>query len=208
VTRKKARPVTEEPVPVAEPPAQEAVAGQPTPPAVTEPPPPTEAELLRTELERLQKELDEARAQAAGYLDGWQRAQAEFSNYRKRQEADRQQQVQMSNAGLIGRILPVLDDLERAIQTLPPGLQSLTWIEGVLLIKRKLELVLESQGVRPIEVAGCMFDPLYHEAVSYEEAPGYEDGQVIAEVQRGYMLGERVIRAALVRVARAQNHDQ
>jgi len=155
------------------------------------------------ELERLRGELEEARAQAAEYLEGWQRTQAEFANYRKRQEAEWQQRVQMGNAALIARILPVLDDLDRALQTVPTGLESLTWIEGVFLIKRKLEMILESEGVRPIQTEGQTFDPLYHEAVTYEEMEGYEDGQIIGEVQRGYTLGERVIRPALVRVARA-----
>ena len=155
------------------------------------------------ELERLRKELEEVRAQAAEYLEGWQRTQAEFANYRKRQEAERQQWVQMSNAALIAKILPILDDLERAEKTLPPGLERLTWIEGIFLIKRRLEMILEAEGVRPIETEGKTFDPLYHEAVTYEEVEGYEDGQIIGEVQRGYMLGDRVIRPALVRVARA-----
>jgi len=160
------------------------------------------------ELERLRQELEAARAQAAEYLDGWQRTQAEFANYRKRQEAEFMERVRLNNAVLIARILPVLDDLERAVQTLPPGLQSLTWVEGVFLIKRKLEVILEAEGLKPIETAGKFFDPLYHEAVTYEDVPGYEDGQIIGEVQRGYMLGDRVIRPALVRVARASQANQ
>jgi Molecular chaperone GrpE (heat shock protein) len=160
------------------------------------------------ELERLRQELEAARAQAAEYLDGWQRTQAEFANYRKRQEAEFMERVRLNNAVLIARILPVLDDLERAVQTLPPGLQSLTWVEGVFLIKRKLEVILEAEGLKPIETAGKFFDPLYHEAVTYEDVPGYEEGQIIGEVQRGYMLGDRVIRPALVRVARASQANQ
>ncbi len=155
------------------------------------------------ELGRLQKELEEACAQAAEYLEGWQRTKAEFANYRKRQEVERVQLTQMSNAVLIGRLLPVVDDLERALATIPQGIRTLTWIDGSALIKRKLDLLLESEGVEPIETEGKTFDPLYHEAVTYEEMEGYEDGQIIGEVQRGYMLGERVIRPALVRVARA-----
>lgn len=158
---------------------------------------------LEEELARLRQELEETKARAAEYLDGWQRTQAEFANYRKRQEAEFLQRVQMNNAVLIARILPVLDDMERAVQTLPPGLQTLTWVDGIFLIKRKLEAILEMEGVRPIETAGKSFDPLYHEAVTYEAVPGYEDGQIIGEVQRGYMLGDRVLRPALVRVARA-----
>jgi len=160
------------------------------------------------ELERLRQELEAAKAQAAEYLDGWQRTQAEFANYRKRQEAEFMERVRLNNAVLIARILPVLDDLERAVQTLPPGLQSLTWVEGIFLIKRKLEVILEAEGLKPIETAGKFFDPLYHEAVTYEDVPGYEDGQIIGEVQRGYTLGDRVIRPALVRVARAGQTNQ
>jgi molecular chaperone GrpE len=154
-------------------------------------------------LERLQNELEEAQAQAAEYLEGWQRARAEFANYRRRQQAEQQKQVQLSNALLISRILPVMDDLERALMALPSSLRNFTWIDGIALIYRKLELVLEAEGMKPIETAGQTFDPHYHEAISYEEAPGYEEGHIIEEVQRGYVLGERVIRPALVRVARA-----
>lgn len=165
-------------------------------------------EILEAELARLRQELEETKARAAEYLDGWHRTQAEFANYRKRQEAEFVERVRLNNAVLIARILPVLDDLERAVQTLPPGLQSLTWVEGVFLIKRKLEIILEAEGLKPIETAGKSFDPLYHEAVTYEDVPGYEDGQIIGEVQRGYMLGDRVIRPALVRVARASSQEK
>jgi molecular chaperone GrpE len=158
---------------------------------------------LAAEIEQLQEELEKAQAQADDYLDGWRRSQAEFSNYRKRQENERQRLIEMGNAGLIAKILPVIDDLERAMQTLPQGLQQLTWIGGVFLIARKLQIVLETEGVTPIETEGQDFSPLYHEAITYEEAAGFEDGQIIAEVQRGYMMADRVIRPALVRVASA-----
>lgn len=160
-------------------------------------------EAKKGELEQLQKELEQAKAQAAEYLDGWQRAQAEFSNYKKRQEAERAQMVQLASMGLLRKLLPVTDDFERAIATLPDNLSRLSWCEGILLIKHKLDAILESEGVKPIETAGKSFDPLYHEAVTYEETAGYADGQIISEVQRGYMMGERVLRPALVRVAKA-----
>jgi molecular chaperone GrpE len=155
------------------------------------------------ELEALEKELEEAKSQAAEYLDGWQRAQAEFSNYKKRQEAERGQVQALMTMGVLRKILPLIDDFERALKTLPEDLSQLTWCEGVLLIKAKLDAILESEGVRPIETKGQTFDPLYHEAVTYEEAENYEEGQIIGEVQRGYMLGERVLRPALVQVAKA-----
>ena len=155
------------------------------------------------ELEALGKQLEEAQAQAAEYLDGWQRAQAEFSNYKKRQEAERGQMMTLANMTTLRKILPVIDDFERALATLPHDLSQLTWCEGVLLIKAKLDAILESEGVKPIETKGQTFDPVYHEAVTYEEAESYEEGQIIGEVQRGYMLDERVLRPALVRVAKA-----
>ncbi|MBN1978364.1 MAG: nucleotide exchange factor GrpE [Anaerolineae bacterium] len=155
------------------------------------------------ELESLEAELEAAKAQAAEYLDGWQRAQAEFSNYRKRQEAERGQMMALANTAVLHKILPVVDDFERALATLPDDLRRLTWCEGVFLIKAKLDALLDSEGVKPIETEGQAFDPVYHEAVTYEEAPGYEEGQIIGEVQRGYMLGERVLRPAMVRVAKA-----
>ncbi len=155
------------------------------------------------ELGKTQKELKEARNQAAEYLDGWQRIQAEFSNYKKRQEAERMQTMVLANAALLRKLLPVVDDFARAMETLPTNLSQVTWLEGITLIQHKLESVIESEGVKPVETEGQAFDPRYHEAVTYEEAEGYEDGQIIGEVQRGYILGERVLRPALVRVAKA-----
>ena len=154
------------------------------------------------EPEKLREELEKAQAEAAEYLEGWQRAKAEFSNYKKRQEVERAQVMALANAALLRKLLPVVDDFERAVATLPVDLSRLTWCEGVFLIKHKLDAILESEGVKPIETDGQSFDPLYHEAVTYEEVPGHDDGQIIGEVQRGYIFGERVLRPALVRVAK------
>lgn len=155
------------------------------------------------ELESLKAELEAAQTQAAEYLDGWQRTQAEFSNYKKRQEVDRAQLTALANATLMRKLLPVVDDFERAMGSLPLNLSKLTWCEGVSLIKLKMDALFESEGVTPIATAGQSFDPRYHEAVTYEEVEGYTDGQIIGEVQRGYMLNDRVLRPALVRVAKA-----
>jgi molecular chaperone GrpE len=155
------------------------------------------------ELESLKAELEAAQTQAAEYLDGWQRTQAEFSNYKKRQEVDRAQLTVLANAALMRKLLPVVDDFERAMGSLPPNLSKLTWCEGVSLIKLKMDALLESEGVTSIATDGQSFDPRYHEAVTYEEVEGYADGQIIGEVQRGYMLNDRVLRPALVRVAKA-----
>jgi molecular chaperone GrpE len=155
------------------------------------------------ELEKLKNELEEAQAKATEYLDGWQRAQAEFANYKKRQEAEWAQMRSRVTADVLRNVLPAVDDFERALSTSPDDVDQSNWREGVILIKTKLDAILESEGVTPIETEGQAFDPLYHEAVTYEEADGYEEGQIIGEVQRGYMLGERILRPALVRVAKA-----
>ncbi len=157
----------------------------------------------RDEPEELRDKLEQAEAQVAEYLDGWQRTQAEFSNYKKRQEAERARMTSLANMAVLRKLLPVVDDFERALATLPADLSQLTWCEGILLIRAKLDAILDSEGVKPIETEGQVFDPRYHEAVTYEQVPGYEDSQIIGEVQRGYTLGERVLRPALVRVAKA-----
>jgi molecular chaperone GrpE len=157
----------------------------------------------QVDVEALKKELETAKAKSAEYLDGWQRARAEFANYKKRQEADFANMRAISAGALVAKILPVLDDFDRATKTLPPNLQDLTWISGVMLISRKLQLVLESEGVKPIEVKpNDLFDPNVHEAVSHDEAEGIESGHVIEELQKGYKINDRVVRPSLVRVAR------
>lgn len=156
-----------------------------------------------SEVERLREELEQARAEAEEYLDGWRRAQAEFANYKKRQRAEQAKISEFANAGLLRKLLPVLDDFDRAIATMPEALHKLSWSQGLLMVRRMLEAVLESEGVEVVETEGEAFDPHYHEAVTHEEVEGYEDGEVIGEVQKGYVLGDRVLRPALVRVAKA-----
>ena len=156
------------------------------------------------ELEALRQELEAAKAQAAEYLDGWQRARAEFANYKKRNEQERTELFKLANSTLITRLLPIFDDFERAFQTLPSNLLSLTWIDGVALIYRRLQAILDGEGLTPMETEGQSFDPLVHEAVTYEESAEHQEGQIIGEVQRGYKLGDRVLRPALVRVAKGK----
>jgi len=150
------------------------------------------------EFEALKKQLEENQAQAAEYKDGWQRAVADFQNYRKRVERENSGVYQNALAEIIKSYLPIVDDLERALQSRPADL---AWVEGIELIYRKLQAILEAEGVKRIEAEGNVFDPNLHEAISQEPAEGQESGRVIAVVQNGYMLGERVIRPAIVRVA-------
>jgi molecular chaperone GrpE len=162
--------------------------------------PEAEAETL-DEFEALKKQLEETQASAAEYLDGWQRSQAEFSNYKKRLEREQLGTAQLMRGAIISRFLPVMDDLQRALENRPAEELGQSWVSGIELIYRKLQAILDVEGVTRIEAEGKMFDPNLHEAISNEPSEGHESGQIIAVVQQGYMLGERVIRHAMVRVA-------
>ncbi len=152
----------------------------------------------QAEIDALQQKLDEAEAQASEFKDGWIRAQAEFQNYKKRIERDNELTYVSMKGDIIKKVLPALDDLERALQSRPADD---AWASGIELIARKLQNILESESVKRIEAEGVMFDPAFHEAISHEPSDEVESGHVIAVVQNGYMFGERVIRPALVRVA-------
>jgi molecular chaperone GrpE len=153
---------------------------------------------LAAEMESLALQLREAEARTAEYKDGWARAQADFQNYKKRLERDNELTYITMKGDIVKKILPVLDDLERALQNRPADS---AWANGIELIARKLQNVLDSEGIKRIEAEGAEFDPNFHEAISHEPADGVKSGFVIGVVQNGYMLGERVIRPALVRVA-------
>ncbi len=150
----------------------------------------------------LRQQLEEQQAKAAEYLDNWRRAAADLANYRKRMERESSEITRAANADLIRRLLPILDDFDRAFQTVPADLRGLTWVDGIMLIFRKMQAVLEAEGLKPIEALGKPFDPHLHEAVVHEETDKYEDGLVIGELQKGYMLNDRVLRPTLVKVAK------
>jgi molecular chaperone GrpE len=158
-----------------------------------------EAEALEKRLEEAENKARESEAKAAENLDGWQRAVAEFQNYKKRIDRDRETDRAIMRGDLLKHVLPVLDDLERALRNRP---EDNPWTGGIELIKRKLESILEAEGLKRIEAEGTLFDPNFHEAISYESADGMESGRVIGVVQNGYMLGDYVVRPAMVRVAR------
>jgi molecular chaperone GrpE len=159
---------------------------------------PEETEQLQAKIEALQKHLEEAQAKAAENLDGWQRSQAEFINYKNRVQRDREQGYVSMKGDIIKKVLPILDDMERALANRPVGD---TWANGLELVVRKFQNMLESEGLKRIEAKGQPFDPNFHEAISSEPNEDVESGHVIEVVQNGYILGERVIRPAMVRVA-------
>lgn len=151
----------------------------------------------------LQRELDAANERIKDLQDRWQRSAADLANLRRRTEQERGDVEQFASMRLVQELLPVLDNFERAISTIPGNLGMLTWIQGVMLIERHLEALLEQRGLTPIEAQGQAFNPHYHEAVNEREQEGVAPGTVIQEYQRGYSMHGRVIRPTLVEIAKA-----
>jgi len=161
-----------------------------------------QAALQAEDVASLQKSLAEEKAKAERYLANWQRAQADYINFKKRSEQEKDEVKQFGNAMLIVSLLPVLDDLERALASVSANMAGLTWVDGVRLIYRKLRTILEAQGLSEIKAVGQPFDPKLHEAVL--RAPG-EEGIVLEELQKGYRLREeRVIRPSMVVVGQGK----
>jgi molecular chaperone GrpE len=157
-----------------------------------------DTEQLSAEIDVLRKKLEEAESKTSEYKDSWLRSQAEFQNYRKRLERDNELMYISMKGDILKKVLPVLDDLERALQNRSA---EDAWASGIELVVRKFQSILESEGLKKIEALGIEFDPNFHEAISHEPTNGAQSGHVIGVVQNGYMLGERVIRPAMVRVA-------
>lgn len=149
----------------------------------------------------LEEQLAEARAEAARNMDGWQRTQAEFANARKRFEKQRSDTYQIANVDLVGKVLPLIDDFERALDSVPADMKEDPLVSGVALIYRKMMTILEEMNVQVIPTVGQPFDPNLHDALSQEPSAEYDSGVVAREMRRGYRLGDRVIRPALVSVA-------
>jgi molecular chaperone GrpE len=143
----------------------------------------------------LEQALAAEKKKAEEYLASWQRTQADFINYKRRTEQERQDFNSFANANLVLAILPVLDDLERAIDAIPEEFAGDDWVEGVRLVERKFKTVLEGQGIKPILSLGMAFDPHYHEALRKDKG---EEGMVIGELQKGYMLNDKLLRPARV----------
>ncbi len=147
--------------------------------------------------------LDDVQRQRDEYYDLLLRKTAEFDNFRKRTDRERQSVSEAAAADLIQELLPLVDDWQRALATPASGPAAEAYRQGVELIHRQLLDLLRKRGVTPIEALGADFDPYYHQAVSHEAAPGRRDGEVLDEFRRGYMLHDRLLRPAMVRVAKA-----
>lgn len=153
-----------------------------------------------TSPDALQAKVQELEERAEQLLANWQRAQADLANYRKQVEREQQELLQLAAAGLMADTLPILDDLERAFGSIPSNLRSLTWIEGVWLVYKKMEAVLSAHGMEVVEAeAAQSFDPNLHQALSEVEG---EAGKIVEVVQKGYTMGGRLLRPALVTVGK------
>jgi molecular chaperone GrpE len=157
---------------------------------------------MEQELAALQQSLADSQGKANEYLDGWQRARADFANYKKRIEREQSQVYQSAAGSILKRQLEVLDDLDRALKNRPKDGDGAIWSNGIDLVYRKLTSIMENEGVKVMQAEGQTFDPNLHEAISSEESPNHDSGQIIEVLQKGYLLGDRVLRPALVRVAR------
>jgi len=160
-------------------------------------------EQLKTTSE-LETQLAEEKKKSDEYLDNWKRMTAEFQNYKRRAEKDKAEYGQYANQRLLKRLLDVLDSFGAGFKTVPPQFQNQPWVEGMRAVERQMLQILEQEGVTPIEADGKEFDPNFHEAVSYEPAEGASEGQILDELQRGYMIQDRVLRPTRVKVAKGE----
>ncbi len=157
---------------------------------------------LEEQVLALLKDLHSIQKEAGESKDLAQRAQAELSNFRKRTEDDRIALQRQSNSRLLVKLLPVVDELELAVNHADEKKPSKSWVEGVRLIQRKVSAMLETEGVTKIDAVGAPFNPVEHEAVGTEEDKKIASGHIIQVVRNGYRLHDRVIQVAQVVVAR------
>ena len=150
------------------------------------------------EFDAMKTQLAEAQAKAQEFMDALLRERADFTNFRRRSEAEAQQSYRYAAGTTIKKFMAVMDDLERALAHRPAGD---SWADGVELVYRKYQTILDAEGVTRIDAEGKPFDPNLHEAIMQEPSEEYESGTVIAVLQQGYMHGDRVLRPALVKVA-------
>ena len=152
------------------------------------------------DIETIKQALAEEKNKTEEYLANWQRAQADFINYKRRTEQARDELNKFANAALILGLLPVLDDLERALNSVPPRTKA-GWTDGIRLIERNFRSTLEAQGLNPIKALGEPFDPKFHEAIRQDKG---KEGIVVGELQKGYTLGDKVLRPAKVVVGNGE----
>jgi molecular chaperone GrpE len=163
----------------------------------------TSSAALTAELEELRERAERAEQEAAENKAAWQRSAADFQNYRRRMDQQREEEAALANEILLLKLLTIADDFDRAIEHVPADQQHSPWVEGIAAIDRKLRAMLESEGVTASDpVEGTPFDPREHDAIAYEESEDVPEGTVLRELQRGYRIRDRVLRPSLVSVAK------
>ncbi len=168
---------------------------------------PAKAEGVEAE-EKEVSALEAAEKRVEEYLSLLQRTQADFVNYKRRVEQEREEQKRLASASVISKVLPVLDDLQRALQSVPAEYRDADWVEGIEFIERKLINILSGEGVSRIDAVGKDFNPLEHEALAYAESTDHDEGKVREVVREGYKLGNRVLRPAQVIVSSGSRANQ
>lgn len=154
------------------------------------------------EVNSLKEQLTAAQTQAQEYKDGWQRERSDFQNYKRRIEKELRDSTQNASLDVLKSLIPVIDDFERAMSSIPSELENNAWLSGVTLVQRKFLKLLEDNGVSTIDPVGQPFDPARHEALGTDEDTETASGHVTVTLQKGYAAGDRVLRPALVRVAK------
>ena len=158
-----------------------------------------------SKIEELTSALAESKARCDANLAGWQRAQADYANLKRISEQEKADICKYANAGLLANILPVIDDLERAMAMVPEDLKGNKWVKGLIMINQKLVDTLEKQGITQIKAVGEEFDPRFMDAITC--CPGKKD-IVAHEVEKGYKLNDRVIRPAKVVVGTGEDKEE
>jgi molecular chaperone GrpE len=161
-----------------------------------------EIPVVEPSINDLEQRIAELELEAEENKSNWLRSVADFKNYKRRTESEREELIRNAGAGLILKLLTVLDDLGRAMAHVPAEIDNNPWLNGVKQVQRKFEMLLEGAGVQPINAVGEEFDPNFHEAVMYEEAGEDQANKVVEELQRGYKLGEKVLRPTMVKVGK------
>ncbi|MDA8238345.1 MAG: nucleotide exchange factor GrpE [Chloroflexi bacterium] len=156
---------------------------------------------LLARIEALGAERDAALAKADEHLALAQRAAADYANLRRRTAEEREAALGLANELLLGKVVTLADDFDRAIEHVPDEARATPWLEGIAAIDRKLRTLLESEGVTLIEALGLPFDPHVHEAAAHVPGTGRPENEVVAEIRRGYRLRDRVLRPSLVAVS-------
>jgi len=162
----------------------------------------TEGLSVSVQIETLTEQLEAAEQRAAEAEAGWQRARADYQNLKRRSEEQRAESASIAGDRLLIRVLDLADDFDLAVEHIPEEAQGSPWVEGITAIDRKLRALLEAEGIEAMAGEGDAFDPQTQQAISYEDTADLPDGTVIKILQRGFTINGRVLRPALVAVAR------